>query len=91
MRIRNEMATGMAMMMNVHDTHAVLWAVRKRVEGMKYTGMGTARDRMAKRKIVTGNPKERGHLIKSFVSQAEAALSLHHHSLGTATTYQFSL
>jgi hypothetical protein len=64
MRIRNAMATGMAMMMKVHDTHAVLWAVRKRVEGMKYTGMGTARDRMAKRETVTGNPKERGHLVE---------------------------
>lgn len=67
-------------MMNVHDTHAVLWAVRKRVEGMKYTGMGTARDRMAKRKTVTGKPKDRGHLAKSFVSQAEAALSLYGNS-----------
>lgn len=31
---------------------------------------------MAKRKTVTGKPKERGHLAESFVSQAEAALPL---------------
>lgn len=58
------MATGMAMTMNVHDTHAVLCAVRKRVEGMKYTGMGTARDKMARREIVIGNPKDCGHLVR---------------------------
>lgn len=67
-------------MMNVHETHAVLWAVRKRVQGMKYKGMGTARDRIAKRKTVTGNPKDRGHLMTSFVSQAEAAWPLHGNS-----------
>jgi predicted MarR family transcription regulator len=65
MRIRKAMATGMAMTMNVHDTHAVLWAVRKRVDGMKYTGMGRARDRIAKRETVTGNPKDRGHLART--------------------------
>lgn len=35
---------------------------------------------MAKRKTVTGNPKERGHLAMSFVSQAEATWPLYGNS-----------
>ena len=51
-------ATGIAIIMNVHDIQAVLWIVRNLVSGLRYIGMGTAIETMAMRHTVRGNPND---------------------------------
>lgn len=62
--MQKAIATGIAMITKVQLIHAVLCIVKYRASGIKYIGIGAARDRMAMSETVSGKPRVDGHQLR---------------------------